>query len=685
MFLGPKEAASLMIDQMLAAADQNTKHTIAHSIISMDGLSPLVDSLEATSLEERISAVSILLCCMQADGRCRNYIAHSAQLTPVLELLHSGNERGRIVTISFLSELLRLSSRSINNQLLQVIKEEGSLSTMHVLLVHLQRVSHEQRPIIAGLLLQLDLLVQPRKGSMYREEAIEALIGALSNKDIPVSQVAAAETLVCLGGRFSPSGKPLLELWLLKSVGLEQGYKAAMKEEQQLLQSEGHLSVSREEEERACREWEKRVAGALVNFENGLILEGLGRGMKSQTMALARPCTITITWLMHMLPLLPDTGVQEKARKNLMPEFIRNLKSSKDMEDKALAVLSLHSFIDDSEGLQEIVQCAKDICGPLRQLKRSLGMANNILKKLISSPHVNVPEFWTHDDIAPPTDASANGEVRCLAQSHGRIFSGHSDGTLKVWDCRKKNLILIQDLKEHQKSVTCLYISFSRDKLYSGSLDKTIRVWSIGPDEIHFVKSYDAKEPVQSLVVNSTMFCFGAPQSTGVRILQGDTGIKSLMLNKHVQSIAMTDGKLLCGCTDNSIQEVDLAGGPPIAIQQGVRTLVGKKAVYGLQVFNDKLYSSGSRVDGMAAKVWSLKDKSLVGQLATGLDVRAMVVNDEFIYLGSNSGLIEVWLRERLVKVAGMSIGCKITSLLAHDNVLFCGSEDGKIRRWAVG
>ena len=42
------------------------------------------------------------------------------------------------------------------------------------------------------------------------------------------------------------------------------------------------------------------------------------------------------------------------------------------------------------------------------------------------------PEFWTHEELGSPTDVSANGEVRCLAQSRGRVFSGHSDGTLKV-------------------------------------------------------------------------------------------------------------------------------------------------------------------------------------------------------------------------------------------------------------
>ena len=46
----------------------------------------------------------------------------------------------------------------------------------------------------------------------------------------------------------------------------------------------------------------------------------------------------------------------------------------------------------------------------------------------------------------------------------------------QVWDATKRVPRLIQEVREHTKAVTCLYISSPGDKLYSGSLDKTIRV-----------------------------------------------------------------------------------------------------------------------------------------------------------------------------------------------------------------
>lgn len=49
--------------------------------------------------------------------------------------------------------------RTLNEQLLHTIKEEGAFNIMHTLLVYLQTALQDQCPIVAGLLLQLDLLV----------------------------------------------------------------------------------------------------------------------------------------------------------------------------------------------------------------------------------------------------------------------------------------------------------------------------------------------------------------------------------------------------------------------------------------------------------------------------------------------------------------------------------------------
>lgn len=75
--------------------------------------------------------------------------------------------------------------------------------------------------------------------SIYREEAVEALIEALQRKDLPSSQVMALATLSSLSGRHSTaSRKPYMECWLLKIAGFEQPYNAMMRAEEMTNETE---------------------------------------------------------------------------------------------------------------------------------------------------------------------------------------------------------------------------------------------------------------------------------------------------------------------------------------------------------------------------------------------------------------------------------------------------------------
>ena len=68
--------------------------------------------------------------------------------------------------------------------------------------------------------------------SIYREEAIDTLISCLRNADFPTAQIAAAETIMSLQGRFTTSGKPLTRAFLLKRAGLDKSYKSHVRMDQ---------------------------------------------------------------------------------------------------------------------------------------------------------------------------------------------------------------------------------------------------------------------------------------------------------------------------------------------------------------------------------------------------------------------------------------------------------------------
>lgn len=89
------------------------------------------------------------------------------------------------------------------------------------------------------------------------------------------------------------------------------------------------------------------MASVLVSHEFGLLFEALAEGLKSKHTELSSSCFVSATWLVYMLNVLPDTGIQGAARVCLLKHFISVLSSAKDTEEKALSMLALRSFIHD--------------------------------------------------------------------------------------------------------------------------------------------------------------------------------------------------------------------------------------------------------------------------------------------------------------------------------------------------
>lgn len=86
---------------------------------------------------------------------------------------------------------------------------------------------------------------------------------------------------------------------------------------------------------------------------------------------------------------------------------------------------------------------------------------------------------------------------------------------LKVWSVRGTNLHLIHEVQEHSKGVTSLAVLEFEEKLYSGSLDKTIKVlthqsFSLTCIKLHFknhiffMSRYGLSAVIQSSAYNFT-------------------------------------------------------------------------------------------------------------------------------------------------------------------------------------
>ncbi|XP_076885682.1 putative E3 ubiquitin-protein ligase LIN-1 isoform X1 [Bidens hawaiensis] len=670
MVMSPNDAAIELLDQVLNEGDEDIRSFIALSVVSADVIPDLVTCLNKVDIRQ--SVLSILLCCIQTDRSCRDLIASSIDPCLVLELFHGGNESLRGMCIEFLTELVQLNRRTLSNQILQIIKDEGAFSTMHTLLVYLQNAPMEQQPAVASLLLQLDILVEPRKMSIYREEAIDTLIDTLQKKDFPNLQLMALDALSSL------SGKSYTEAWLLKLAGFNKPYEAIMENE--------NLNMDHEEE-KAAYSWEKRVAFVLCNHEKGVIFNALEQCLKIKSINIYKKCLITSTWLVYMLYNLPNTGVRDNVRKSLLSQYIHILQSSKNLEDKILATVALRSFISDPGALGDIGGYAKVLYKTLRNLKKNSVVVSDIMKALMNLPSVNAAEMWSASE-GTESDSSMSGEVLSLVYVKSRVISSHSDGTIKVWDASKRDLRLIQEIREHSKAVTWLYISPSRDKLYSGSLDKTIRIWVVKPEGIHCIQVHDVKESVHGLTADANCAYYFS-QSAGIKVFGWSGVTKHINFKQSVKCLDLIGDKLYCGCSGFSIQEIDLQKTSTTTFYTGTRKLLGKQSINSICIHDDLLYAGGTSVDGTAGKVFSIASRVLVGSLSSAYDIHYLAVNNDFIFGATKNGIIEVWLKERLTKVVSMKMSSgvtKITSLTSdvEGEMLFAGSSDGKIQAWEL-
>lgn len=106
----PHEAAFYLLDQLLKGFDEDRNLENCRHLIALGGLTLLLRRLERGEIEERKNSVSIILCCIQANGSCRNYVAQNLNKASLLELIvHESNKSSDRCGLPLLVDLLCLS------------------------------------------------------------------------------------------------------------------------------------------------------------------------------------------------------------------------------------------------------------------------------------------------------------------------------------------------------------------------------------------------------------------------------------------------------------------------------------------------------------------------------------------------------------------------------------------------
>lgn len=336
----PQIAAYYFLDRLLTGFDEDRNLENGRQVISVGGLNLLLRRLANGDDIEKIKAVSVIYSCIQADGRCRHYLADNLNPELILSLLvRAADFDSNEIVFSLLVDLICLHRLEERTKLFdKLLKGWDCLNTMQILLVSLQKATQEKRPLIAAIMFQLDLMGDPLKSSVYREDAIEAITEALDcqicNENV---QEQAAKALLILGGRYAYTGTPEAEKWILKEAGYDESLEGGFHGRYFVVQGSKHLN-----EDDEIEHWQRKAAMVLWISGGEKLIRVLGESICNGIPCLARASLVTISWMSKFVHTVGDGDVIRSVELSmLIRQLIELLNRDNTIEERVLASFSL--------------------------------------------------------------------------------------------------------------------------------------------------------------------------------------------------------------------------------------------------------------------------------------------------------------------------------------------------------
>ncbi|KAG1338712.1 putative E3 ubiquitin-protein ligase LIN-1 [Cocos nucifera] len=669
----PTSASIAMIEVLVTAFDYVTNSMHLGAISSPKILSKLVNVAMNKNLEEGVALAAILVRCMRLNGNCKKFLSQVTPVDPFLYLLRRNERHAKYVALEYFHEILRMP-RSSAIHLLHQIRQHGSISIMHMLMACIQQAELKYRLLAANLLVQLDMLEHSSGKSVLREEAIEILLESVASEENCSTQTLAAFILSNLGGTYSWTGEPYTAAWLIKRAGLTSVHHRNM------IQNVDWFDPCLQDTERNA--WSAKTAKGVIKFGRS-IFNALARGIQSKIKSVSHDCLICIAWLGSEMAVMGPSSLRYYACEILLREITHFLHPGSELDERILACLCVYNYTS-GKGKQKLMNFSEGLRESLRRLSGYTWMAEELLKVtdyfLPTKPRVSC----VHTQILEVGHVGS-GAATALIFYKGQLCAGYSDGSIKVWDIKGQRTMLVWEVKDHKRPVTCFTLFEPGDSLLSGSSDKTVRVWKMLQRKLECVEVIEMKDPIQK-VESSGDKILVITQSRGLKVCHESRSIQTTCKKKHVKCLTVVQGKVYLGCTDSSIQEVDIMADHKTEIRPPTKSWrMQNKPINSILVYKGWVYCAGAVVEGSSIKEWRKRCQPQISiAMERGTNVQAMSVVEDFIYLNCSSSpsIIQIWLRGLQKKAGRLAAGSKITSLLTANDIIFCGSENGLIKGW---
>ncbi|CAL4900306.1 unnamed protein product [Urochloa decumbens] len=671
--LTPTSASIALIEILVTAFDYVTNNVHLASLSSPPILSKLIDVAKNNNLEEGVALAAILIRCVRLNGNCKKFLSQATPVEPFLQLLRRKEYRAKCAALEYFHEILQIP-RSSANSLLQEIRQQGGIAIMHTLMASLHQTEPEHRVLAASLLLQLDMMEKSDGRSVFQDEVMEVLLDSLSSHENSRVQALSASFLSNLGGTYSWSGESYTTAWIAKKAGLTSTFH------RNTIRSINWLDSCLQDTEIST--WSSKSAQAIIKIGVPFI-SALAKGMQSKVKGTSHDCLVCAAWLGSELASLGENVIRYSACEILLHDIASHLHPGFELDERVLACMCLYNYTSGKgkQMLMSLSECSQE---SLRRLSSFTWMAEELLQVtdyfLSSKPRVSC----VHTQILE-IGQPGNGAATAIAFFRGQLCVGYSNGTIRAWDIKGQRAVIIREVKEHKKAVTCFALSETGENLLSGSADKSIRVWEMAQHKLECVEVIQTREIVQKLDICGDKILV-LTQNNVLKFSCASRSSQTLYKGKHVKSLAVCQGKAYLGCTDLSIQELDMSVESKTEVRAPKRSWrIRKQSISSIVIYKDWMYCAGAQVEGSALKDWKKRCKpNMTMPITKGTSVEAMAVVEDFIYLNCSKSpsIIQIWLKEKQQKVGRLSAGSKITSLFTANDMIFCGTETGVIKAW---
>ncbi|TVU19025.1 hypothetical protein EJB05_35150, partial [Eragrostis curvula] len=671
--LTPTSASIALIEILVTAFDYVTNNVHLASLSSPPILSKLVDVAKNNNLEEGVALAAILVRCVRLNGNCKKFLSQATPVDPFLHLLRRKEHRAKCAALEYFHEMLQIP-RSSANCLLEEIQQQGGIAIMHTLMASLHQTEPEHRVLAANLLLQLDMMEKSDGRSVFKDEAMEILLDSLSSQENSRVQALAASFLSNLGGTYSWSGESYTDAWLAKKAGLTSTFH------RNTIRNIDWLDSCLQDTE--ISSWSSKSARTIIKI-GAPVISALAKGMQSKVKGTSHDCLVFAAWLGSELAALGEDVIRYSACEILLRDIARHLHPGYELEERVLACMCLYNYTS-GKGKQKLMSLTEGSRESLRRLSPFTWMAEELLQVtdyfLPSNPRVSC----VHTQILE-IGQPGNGAVTAIAFFRGQLFAGYSNGIIRAWDIKGQRAVIIREVKEHKKAVTCFALSENGENLLSGSADKSIRVWKMAQCKLECVEVIQIREAVQKFDISNDKIIV-LTQDNVLKFSCASRSTQTFYRSKHVKSLAICQGKVYLGCTDLSIQELDVSFESKAEIRAPKRSWrIRKQSISSIVVYKDWMYCAGTQVEGSTLKDWKKRCKpNMTIPMPRGTNIGEMAVVEDFIYLicSKSPSIIQIWLREKQQKVGRLSAGSKITSMFTANDMIFCGTETGLIKAW---